>query len=244
MNTKKLWIFGDSFAWGSGTWFNEPYYSAYPEKVSLRYDQIIADRLNLKICNKGIPGASNQEIFLHFCANLPFIKPRDVVLCFLTASSRAPFIYEMGANPRTGPQLRTGTHSVHTLTDTKYNLDEHLDETIREAYLKYITYVKGTEQYDSYEQWKYNLYYTNILSTRSVSGLVINWDFTNGCETIHDCTSGKMKDNHLSWDGHLGFANKILNSIEKGKFIGLDLDVNYFMEELYKDYYENDVPNS
>ena len=244
MSTKKLWIFGDSFAWGSGTWDIEPYYTAYPEKVSLRYDQIIADRLNLKICNKGIPGASNQEIFLHFCANLPFIKPRDVVLCFLTASSRAPFIYIMGDNPETGPQLRTGTHSIHTLTDTEYNLDQHLNEYTREAYLKYITYVKGTELHDSYEQWKFNLFYSNILSSRNVTGLVVDWSMLNSFETITECTSGAMEDGHLSWKGHAGFGNSLLNRISGGKFIGLDLDVNYYMDELYTDYYEKDVPNS
>ena len=128
MSTKKLWIFGDSFAWGNGTWEGEYYHAAFPEKVSLRYDQIVANKFNLQICNKGIPGASNEEVFLHFCANLPRIKPEDTVFCFLTTSSRVAFVHELIEDPSIGPQLFTASHTVHTLTDSEYNLDELLTE--------------------------------------------------------------------------------------------------------------------
>lgn len=88
-----LWTFGDSFT----DYFKPPEnneidwrqkYTRWKGYVPKVYGEIIAEKLNLNLINKGRGGVDNNQIFEDFCSVLELIKEEDLVIFGWTNQER------------------------------------------------------------------------------------------------------------------------------------------------------------
>jgi len=85
----RLVAFGCSFTWGEGlsdVWNKETGKHIRNKHSKLAWPQLLADKLNVKCINNGIPGASNKEIWWKII-NFDFIE-NDIVVIFWTIKDR------------------------------------------------------------------------------------------------------------------------------------------------------------
>ena len=221
VGTNKLWNFGCSISYGSGCNEGEEYYEKYPERRTLKFFELLSNKLGLSPENCGVPGASNEIIIHNIIEHIPLMSKGDFVFIGKTEPSRT-FLFNNEYNWTNGKKIyRRFIPAIVGLSDIIIEKGYTpkfmggLVEYIHESRLMRINH--WTDYYDSF----YNSI-VRLIEERGCS--VIVWDAISFCvdgSTITKETKGDVIDSHLSWYGHNELYNHLLNEVKlKFKFGG------------------------
>jgi len=108
----KIWAYGDSFV--AGDQDDPARIDALPEimeynRYNISFASVLANRLNVKLINRGISGCSNLVQLDKLFKDAPNIDPKDIVIFVLTSSLRdrfqIPLHYKEFVKDSRGPTL-------------------------------------------------------------------------------------------------------------------------------------------
>jgi hypothetical protein len=216
-NMGKLFTFGDSFTFNK--MYKECEYSQkYRKNDELHWPDIIANKLNLTLCNFGYGSLSNDRILDNIIEKIDLIEPGDVVIIGKSFFSRFDIPNSMLGNTildvsnelmkqftTIGPNAR---ELLYQLNFTKSEV-EHIEfflclinneTTIKRQNLRF----EFTKKY---------------LVNKGIHNVVF-WEVENNWtkyENIKTATNGEIDDLHWSFKGHAHFADFILDEIKKPK---------------------------
>jgi hypothetical protein len=193
MMKNNAWFFGDSFTAGDGCRPEDEYYELYPEKRSLMWTELVANKLNMVCINKGISGASNDKITNNLIEYLSEIKSGDFVSVSVSHPIRVDFFSKDGSlmSSTTAP---SEDYAIQNLTPKE-----------REIITDYI--INFRLYYSDFWEDYYIKRYENFKKFFNEVGIkMIIWDakvfYSKTYEDITTNTNGIIRDNHLSWIGH------------------------------------------
>lgn len=219
-NKNTLWTFGDSFT----DYFNPPptflrhwrydyiEWKGYTPKV---YGQIIAEKLDMNLENKGKGGCCNSYIFEEFCKVSNQIKKDDIVIFGWTNQQRfrlsdknnnwVYFIpnYDDDTFVVQGELKNLELISKSTITETLIN---RIYSPYSIEICNWINLINHTLKYTTTFHWSWADYDNNCDIYQA-----------KGYKSIKDETNGKVNDAHWCEQSHYDFANFILNKITDGK---------------------------
>ena len=187
MNT--LWTFGDSFTEGTGCGIDDEYHKNYFKNGDKTWPVWLSELLdvNLKNCGKG--GYSNDMILDSIIDNWENIKQGDNVFIGFTYSHRFDV-------PIDG-QLQS---IVHNFSE---KINDNLTNEEFETLVNFQYYFSDNILY-KHRQLKRFEWVKSLLQKKECK-LIVIWDVqydTKNIETITGATYGKIKDDHLSYQGH------------------------------------------
>lgn len=211
-----LWTFGDSFTAEYGE--VEEKYSKYTKYKKLRggsfpkvWPTILADKLSCKVQNKGIGATGNQSIFFRFCEEVKNLKKGDTVIVGWAETTRFILAKEWDSPEKV---IERSTPFQDIATNTFYDTYDN----------KVLDYIRVNRM--SLSWWKEVYYYNEIISEvcKEKGVKFVNWSFTptfaetfksvyrnnkqwlpldqSDFEQIWQETNNKVKDVHLSEEGH------------------------------------------
>lgn len=205
MNT--LWTFGDSFTFGHGCRIDGPlpeYCKNYKKELDDIWPNHLGKMLNLKVKNFGKSGASNDFIIDSIIDNWNYFKENDFIIIGITYHNRfdVPLNNEMMS---IFPNMK--------LSDRQKEL--YKKEEI-EAIINFQYYFSNDELYKNRYLKRLN-FLDKILKEKKINTFL--WEVrdklysNNSFETITNATNGKINDGHLSFKGHIDFANVLYKKL-------------------------------
>ena len=206
-----LWTFGDSHTAGHGALPGFEYYEQYKKDGDRIWPEYVANHFNLKLENKATNGCSNDTIINQIIDNWEQIQPNDVVIIGQTYSHRFDIPRISNKEWITFVPFNTDwTLHMFNSDPNAIELDMNDIDNLNTHLLKW--------RYDSlYNKQYYKIFnhYANILKKQNI--LVVLWhvesDDLRICEKIIDATNDKIDDRHLSFLGHLQFANNMVKNV-------------------------------
>lgn len=216
-----LWTFGDSFT--------DFYYPPSPKFRHWRheyiewkgyntkvYGEIIAEKLNMNLVNKGKGGRCNLYILEEFCKVSNQIKKDDMVIFGWTSQQRfrIPDKDNNWIYFNTHPTNEDGFF-IHGRLDnfeilSKSTITETLINRLHPLYsielCNWINLINYTLKDITTFHWSWSNYYGRC-------GIYQAKEY----KTIKDETNGEVNDGHWCEEGHYQFANDILDKIINGK---------------------------
>jgi hypothetical protein len=190
----KLWVFGDSFTAGNGCLHNEEYTKYKESDNDLVWPEIVANKLNLELINKGMGAFSNDKIIDTIIENYNLINKNDLIIIGTTFYNR----FDIPDN-----------NTLLTLSPT------NLPDSNQELLLHFISMMDSDLLK---ERYKLRIDFLEQQITKKEVKCLI-WEVEthwNLYENIKIATESKVKDLHWSYKGHKDFANYILNIINNG----------------------------
>lgn len=216
-----LWAFGDSFT--------DFYYPPSPKFRHWRHDyidwkgyipkvyvEIISEKLNMRLVNKGKGGCCNLYILEEFCKVANQIKNDDIVIFGWTSQQRfrLPNKNSEWVYFNTEPNNSDGFFVHGSMDDFEILSKSTVLETI----------INRTNPIYSNEVC--NWIKLINLTLKNVTTFHWSWDsYTKICgiyqskyyKTISDETNGEVADNHWCEDSHYEFAEFVMNRILNGR---------------------------
>ena len=215
-----LWTFGDSHTMGTGCITGCEYYEKYKQDGDRIWPEFVANHFSLELQNKGWSGSSNDMIINQIIDNWEQIHPGDIVIIGQTDSNRfdVPFVKNkewITIRPNDFDRwLDTFNKTKNAIKVTQEDVD------LLEQYL--VTWRNDSLYAERY--YKIFNHYASILKKQNI--LVVIWNTTASefmsYETIQNLTNGKIQDLHMSFLGHLQFANWMVKQITHYKTNGLN----------------------
>jgi hypothetical protein len=194
---KTLWVFGDSHTEGDGCIPKFEYYEHYRKEGDMTWPQHLAQYLNLNLINRGKGGASNDTILDRIIESFYKIKKGDIVIIGKTYSNRFDFPQQSGLN--------TIFLDLKELEQNNTNLEFTLEQI--KCIIDFKYYFMGSPLYDERWDTRYK-WIKKVLEDRGCN--VVIWDVVldlKEIQTIRHVTKGKVKDDHMSFNGHKEFAD-------------------------------------
>lgn len=222
----KLWVFGDSFSEGSGCNPGQPYYIFSDPKK--KWNEIIADELNLDLVREARGGISTLEIINHLVRCLHEIKKGDYVIVGDTLPTRL-----IGVSQRKkymdSPVTPLVTFNNDVLfkssginSDVFYGYDiqpENLETYVDYVYSFVYKYSENWERF--YRNQILNIF-KDLKTRRDVECYFWSsriWSIEKRYESISEATNDKISDDHWSWVGHEQMAEYIMSRVKERKYI-------------------------
>jgi len=212
---KTLWVFGDSHTAGHGCTPTFEYYEKWYKEGDKLWSEHLAGYLKVNLENKGRNGCSNDIMLDRIIEWFYEIKEGDIVIIGKTYSHRFDVPQKEGFNSI----VRDGLNSIFWDWDTFANDDILSQFTLDEkkCIVDFQYYFMTSPLFD--ERWvnRYN-WIKRLLEERGCR--VIVWDVVKdlkGFQTIRMGTNNKIKDDHLSFQGHKDFFMYMLNKWFKEK---------------------------
>jgi hypothetical protein len=204
---KTLFVFGCSYTEGNGCYPHEEYCKKYKKhETDLMWPIIVANKLNCKLVNLGLGGASNDKILDRIMINFDNINEGDIVIIEKTFTHRFDFPL---------------SNKLETITPfSQDTLKERHGYTPQE--IEHLTFV-GT-QLDStlisYRQnYRFDFLGSQLMKLKNIENYIL-WEVTDyhvNMERIFDETKGEINDMHWSFSGHKNFASIILEKLSNNK---------------------------
>lgn len=208
----KLWIFGDSFSFGSGCSPNDKYYIDYPEKRTNRgiFPEILSDKYNLELKNLSYPGRSCQHILEDVIHNIANFNEEDFIIIGLSDPVRIATWEELSTHNKEVERISINHYTCYTGTTEEDIQWRGSTRNMRKSTLDYIT--NTVMQFREYEEVNYFNLLVALEKTLNISKSFI-WGATEWStyETIFTDTNKQIEDYHFSWNGHKAFAKDIIN---------------------------------
>ena len=219
----RLWTFGDSFTFGDGCNPYDDYYKQYPEKVSLKWNQLVANHYNYELKDFSKNGAPNSWILRQLVNNIDKIDEGDLVSINFTG----PFRFEI-PNPNKLDDLQSVlSQGISEENPIFSEFDKKSNENI--AVYNYIRYIhmmdikkqnkvvsKGYEVEDRLILSQFSSI-CRLFKKNNIRFVKWTWDspgFLERFETISQCTNDKIDNFHPSWKGHKDISKWIIRSFE------------------------------
>jgi len=215
-----IWTFGDSFTEYYNPMKNaEPHWrtryidwKGYIPKV---YGEFIAEKLNLKLINKGRGGCDNSFIFEEFCKVASEIKKNDIVIFGWTDVNRFRLFNKNNNCAFFNASIeRDGEFFSHVSLDTFEFLSK---KTIQEIIIN-----RESEMF-IYELSNWiqliNLFLKNIdvihWSWDTQNSICKNMIISDNYQRIKNETKGVVDDGHWSENGHNQFSDFLIKQLSK-----------------------------
>jgi hypothetical protein len=200
---KRLWAFGDSFTQGYGCEYGFEYFHKYYKEGDRLWPDHLGALLGLEAINKGSSGASNDRILDIILNNYKDVKKGDTVIMSMTYPQRfdVEMSYKDGTALDTVTAMWPGIHK-----DTRL---DSFDQEKRETLINFqyhfmqspLIRLRWVARYKALED-----------IFREKGCRIVLWEVERdlkGIETIEEATSYEIDDGHLSFKGHLDFANSL-----------------------------------
>jgi hypothetical protein len=190
----KLWVFGDSFTAGNGCLHNEEYTKYKESDNDLVWPEIVANKLNLELINRGMGAFSNDKIIDTIIEDYNLINKNDLVIIGTTFYNR----FDIPDN-----------NTLLTLSPT------NLPDNNQELLLHFIS-IMDSNLLKERHKLRIDFLRQQIMNKEAkclVWEVKTQW---NVYENIKIATENKIKDLHWSYKGHKDFANYLLNMINNG----------------------------
>ena len=189
----QLLLFGDSFTAGNGCLPNEKYAKYKTLDKDVIWPEIVANKLNLRLVNKGMGAYSNDKIIDSIIENYDLINKNSLVIIGSTFYNRFDIPYEN----------KLLTLSPTNLPNSNEELLLHFISIMDSDLLK-----KRHKARINFLQQKIKLKGTKCL----VWEVEAEW---KKYEKIKEVTNNEIDDSHWSYKGHKDFANYIIELIDK-----------------------------
>ena len=190
----KLWVFGDSFTAGNGCLHNEAYTKYKESDNDLVWPEIVANRLNLELINRGMGAYSNDKIIDIIIEDYNLINKNDLIIIGSTFYNR----FDIPNN-----------NTLLTLSPT------NLPDSNQELLLHFIS-IMDSDLLKKRHKLRIDFLKQQLIKEEAkclIWEVETHW---NLYENIKIATEDKIKDYHWSYKGHKDFANYILNIINNG----------------------------
>lgn len=210
----KLWTFGDSFTFSSGIICKDPdHFKIYPygnKYKNYAFPNVLGEKYNLKVENKGSEGDTNTGITTAMLDNLAFIKPGDVVIIGQTSPDREVVIGEYFDGT---PWPYTLNHHFCTtpIEELDYYLPDNMKDIWKDACSFWLNVISEKhlvrEQYHKNMLMKWQAYFKAI----DVKCVIWSHHLWGLYENIEDWTKDSqpgyiVSDGHWSPNGHAGIS--------------------------------------
>ena len=216
MNT--LWAFGDSFT----DYYKPPTYTkrhwrhkyiewkGYDTKV---YAEFIAEKLDMKLVNKGFGGCDNSFIFEEFCKVCDKIKKDDIVIFGWTNPIRFKFAYDNNWGffcPE--PKNKNAFHSTVSMDKFEFLSENTIKEILisRDSEM-FINELSNWIKLINYSLKDINFIHWSWYSDLSRIGVLMSPLY----KSIKDETGGVVDDGHWCEAGHEMFSNILIQELSK-----------------------------
>jgi len=216
-----LWTFGDSF-----TDFLKPYsddkrhwrhkYVEWKGYVPKVFGEIVAEKLNMKLVNKGMGGCDNSYIFEEFCKVCEEIKEGDVVIFGWTGQERFRLVNK---------DNEWGFFNSDMKNSDGFFSHKPLD-SFEFLSNKTITEVMVNREHEFYMSEVCNWIKLINLSLKKIKTIHWSWYPTfKSCDSIHYAfgyktitgeTKGKISDGHWCEESHYLFSEEMIKKIFVG----------------------------
>lgn len=215
---KTLWVFGDSYTESYDTKNTTPHwrhkYNEWKGYIPKVWGELIAEKLNLKLMNKGKGGCDNSYILEEFCKVCHKIKKEDIVIFGWTSQQRFRLPNKSSEWAFFNPLTATQGFYVHNSINSFEFLSE---KTVQEILL-----IRDSNKcIEELCNW------INLINVFLKDMKVIHWswDFKNrmcgriittkSYERIKDETNDVVSDGHWSENGHKEFSEFLINELDK-----------------------------
>ena len=219
----KLWTFGDSFTFGDGCNPYDDYYKQYPEKVSFKWNQLVANHYNYELKDFSKNGAPNSWILRQLVNNIDKIDEGDLVSINFTG----PFRFEI-PNPNQTDDLQPVLSQIINEENPLFEefAPNSNENTAIYNYIKYIYLMdiykndkKVTEGYQLIDRFIQRQFDSicRLFKKNNIRFVKWTWDtpgFIQRFENISQCTNDKIDNFHPSWKGHKDISKWIIRSFE------------------------------
>jgi hypothetical protein len=189
----KLWVFGDSFTAGNGCLHNEEYTKYKESDNDLVWPEIVANKLNLELINRGMGAFSNDKIIDTIIEDYNLINKNSLVIIGSTFYNRFDIPYENKLLTLSPTNLPNSNEELllHFISIMDSDLLKKRHKT-RINFLQQQIKLKGTKclVWEVEAEWKKH-------------------------EKIKEVTNNEIDDSHWSYKGHKDFANYIIELINK-----------------------------
>lgn len=191
-------------------WDTFPYKNFNSYKESYRdktWTHLVSNHFNLKHINKGITGASNDEIISLIISELSNIETGDYVFINKTFIDRLLIPEPFNLNK----MLSINSHNITELI--KHDNSRYTKDQLN-TLLNYVVDILYTDR-DLYVG-HYSTLYNNFKRHFEKNGIVCYiWDVNirENYETIYDWSNKTIEDYHWSINGHKDFSDKVINDL-------------------------------
>jgi len=219
MNT--LWTFGDSMTAGDGCVFDKPissgglsYYEEYKKEGDDIWPNHLAKKMNYKIKNCGISGASNDKIIDSIIDMYFSIKENDIVIIEKSFNQR----FDIPNKELNVLQTQYAESLSNLITNYKKN-KHNIENTKIETIINYAVYFSDDNLLKTRQDKRFN-FLKNLIKNKAKICYI--WDvieFGRTQESIAEHTNGKIKDSHWSFNGHLNFSELLYEILFKKELI-------------------------
>jgi hypothetical protein len=224
---KTLWTFGDSFTDSFNPpgerfldWHNK--YIQWKGYVPKVFGEMMSEKLNMKLINKGIGGSDNSQIFESFCSVVDLIKEDDILIFGWTNQERFRLSNKknewshLSVNFRDKDKKKQeGDSHFFSTEELKNAFDSISKNTIQEIMYNRMNDVYTQELCNWIKLINFSLSKNKILHW--------SWDkritycdgiFISGFETIKKETNNLINDNHWSENGHEELSHFFTKKLE------------------------------
>lgn len=206
-NNQTLWVFGDSHTAGHGCTHEFEYYQKYYKEGDKLWSEHLANYLSLNLINKGRNGASNDMILDTITDYFYKINKGDVVIIGKTYPHRFDVPQETGLNAIFMDWHNAPINYIHS----QFTMEE------KKCIMDFQLYFMLSPLFE--ERWKKRMDWLKmVLEDRGCKCIVWDvWEELKGFETIKNATNKEVNDGHMSFNGHLKFANHMWSKWFKEK---------------------------
>lgn len=212
-----LWVFGCSFAAGTGCNPKEEYYENTKHLKKKKYSQLLGEKYDLNVYDLSVPGTSNEMILYRIIESIPLMRKNDLVVIGKTDPTRS-YMFTSDRNWLNKEDRRYGfDHRYVSLIPTHLEIlkgksgyeDNFIDELTS---VFYTTRFRQSKILTSY----YNDFFDNTISIIDQKCKVVSWSHNlwKHFHTIQQDTNGRLIDGHYSWKGHQQLFDYLVRRIK------------------------------
>ena len=222
MALNTLWIFGDSFDFGSeSSMEGYPYYDSSNKEESCHYSIHLGKKYNMNVINNGKPGHGPTYIIFNLAKELKNIKPNDYVIVGMSDSQRlAGFVKPLPSHPS---NYKHGIRSLSYWSKDDYSLKgtmDHISPNYFDIIEKYVVTCM-TSTLGEHTAFNHSIVKWMLESTGCKKSFTYHPDIWNNFETIQTATNGEIDDMHWSHKGNKDFSEFIDKKWEKNNHVHL-----------------------
>ena len=192
-------------------WDTFPYknFNSYKEEHKDKtWTHIVSNHLGIEHINKGVTGASNEEIISSIIGELSNINTGDYVFINKTFNDRLliPEPFNLKS------MLSVNSHNITELI--KHDNSRYTKDQLN-ILLQYMVDILYTDR-DLYSQ-HYSTVYNNFkkyFEKNNIHCYIWDVDIRENYQTIHDWSDKTIEDYHWSLKGHQDFAQYIISQIK------------------------------
>jgi len=212
-----LWIFGDSFDYGSEVSMEgAPYYDKYKTEGEFHYSLHLGKKLKLEVRNHAKPSFGPYHTLYYLSQQLKNIKPEDYVVVGMSDVHRL-----VGFRKNNFPKLHPNDPdpSEHEISVYAHWTKDDKRERQNFNYISpnFFDYVTDYSVNCVEPFYPEHLQFINVLVKNVVESINCKKSFIYNTstwfkfESIKKATKGKINDNHWSYKGNKDFSKHILD---------------------------------